>query len=171
MPILSDWSRRRKGTFFLDRIPCGSRVLEVGCGSGWVGEYLRDRGCEGYVALDLAGPADVVGDIRDWAVLGLEAGSFDCVVAFEVVEHVDCFREMFDLLKPGGMLLLTSPVPGTDWVCRLLEWVGLAQKRGSAHDHLMNFRDIPLFEVVMIRRVGYLAQWGIFRKPEGRSAL
>lgn len=165
MPLLSDYSRKRKQRFFLDRIPTNARVLEVGCGDSWVGDYLHAHGRQGYVGLDLAPPAEVVGDIRNWRSLGLEAASFDVVLAFEVIEHVDCIQEMVDLLKPGGLLMLTSPVPRMDGLCRLLEWVGLAQRRTGPHDHLVRFGDLPFVEVVELRRVAWLAQWGIFRKP------
>ncbi len=164
MPLLSNWARRKKCAFFIDPLPKHWRVLEVGAGDGWVGNYMRRGGWDGYVGLDLRGEADVGGDVRDWQELGLAAGSFDAIVAFEVVEHVDCFEAMHALLKPGGVLMLTSPHPKTDWLCACFEWVGLAQKRSSPHTHLVDFRRIPLFEVVEIRRVGFLSQWGTFKK-------
>ena len=49
-------------------------------------------------------PADIVGDVRNWRSMGLAEGSFDAIVSFEVVEHVDCFRECYDLLRPGGIM-------------------------------------------------------------------
>lgn len=164
MPLLSEYARKRKCRYFIDRIPKTHRVLEVGCGDGWLGAYMRAGGWGGYVGLDVVAPADVVGAIEEWRDLALEAASFDVVVAFEVVEHTPCFQEMFDLLKPGGLLMLTSPAPGTDWVCWLLERLGLAQKRTGSHDYLIDFAELPLFEPVEIRRVGLLAQWGILRK-------
>lgn len=143
-------------------------MLEVGCGDGWLGSHLRARGWTGYTGLDLRAPADVVGDLRDWRRLGLQAESFDAIIAFEVVEHVDCFQEMHDLLKPGGLLMLSSPHPRWDWLCRVLEGVGLSQKRSSPHDHLIDFGSVPLFEPVELRRVALMAQWGVFRKPAER---
>jgi len=164
MPLLSDYARRKKIRHFLDPIPKDARILEIGCGSGWVGQYLKQRGWKDYVGLDLSAPADVVGSIKDWRNLGLAAGSFDVILAFEVVEHVDCFQECYDLLKPGGRLLLTSPVPRMDWVLRLLEWLGLNQKRTSPHDHLVDFRLVPQFERKQIKIVAFLSQWGTFEK-------
>ncbi len=167
MPLLSDYARREKLNFFFQDIPQESRILEVGCGDGWFGSRLREQGWRQYTGLDLQAPADVIGDIRHWRRLGLEAGTFDVVVAFEVVEHVPCYQEMYDLLRPGGLLMLTSPLPGMDWLCRVFEALGLAQRRTSPHDHLIRFENIPLFELVRLRRVGLLAQWGLFRKPAG----
>lgn len=165
MPMLSDIAQRKKIAYFLDPLPRDATILEIGCGARWVGEHLRSAGYTGYVGNDLAPPADIVGDIKTWKKLGLRGESFDAIVAFEVVEHVDLFQEAFDLLKPGGLLLLTSPVPEMDWAMQVLEAVGLNQKRTSPHDHLIDFRAIPLFEAVSIRRVAGLSQWGVFRKP------
>lgn len=164
MPLLSDYARRKKIDYFLAGIPKDARILEVGCGSAWVREHLTAHGWTGYVGLDLAPPADIVGDIARWRELGLQPASFDVIIAFEVVEHVDCFRECYDLLKPGGRLMLTSPVPQMDWVMKALEAVGLNQKRTSPHDHLVSFGKVPLFANKQIEVVGGLAQWGIFTK-------
>jgi len=167
MPLLSDISRRKKIRYFLDPIPKDARILEIGCGSKWVGDYLKNNGWQSYVGLDLFPPADVVGDIKNWRELGLEPASFDVIIAFEVIEHVDCFTECFDLLKPGGKLLLTSPVPHMDWIMKTLEMLGLNQKRTSPHSNLTYFRSIPKFEAVAIKTVAGLAQWGVLRKPSG----
>lgn len=166
MPLLSEYAQRKKVAYFLDPIPKNAKILEIGCGSGWVGDYLKSNGWSAYVGLDLAPPADVVGDVRQWRQLGLEPESFDAIIAFEVVEHVDCFAECYALLAPGGRLLLTSPVPRMDWAMQLLERAGLNQKRTSPHDHLIDFRDVPYFEDRRIKIVAGLSQWGVFRKSE-----
>lgn len=170
MPWLSEYARAKKRRFFIDPIPKTHRVLEVGCGDAWLRDYMRAGGWDKYVGLDVKPPADVLGRIENWRALGLAPASFDVVIAFEVIEHVPCFREMFDLLKPGGLLMLTSPMPSSDWLCWVLELLGLAQKRTSPHAHLIDFRRIPLFEPVQLRRVGLLSQWGILRKPQAAGA-
>ena len=164
MPILSDIAAAKKCHFFLDRLPKDAAILEIGCGSKWVSAYLKRNGWNNYVGLDLVPPADIVGDIKKWRELGLEPNSFDAIVAFEVVEHVDCFEECFALLKPGGLLLITSPVPQRDWVLVLLERMGLNQKRTSPHDHLIDFRTIPYFKMLEYRQVAGLSQWGVLTK-------
>ena len=165
MPLLSRYAREKKLNFLLERIRPEHSVLEVGPGDRWLGSRLVENGLRGYHCVDLAGPADYVGDIRDWKRLGIPAASFDFVIALEVIEHVPCIAEIHALLKPGGLVFLTSPVPRWDGLCALLERLGLSQRRTSPHAHLVDFEDIPLFEPVLLKRVGLLSQWGLFRKP------
>lgn len=164
MPLLSDYARRKKIKYFLSRIPNHAAILEIGCGGGWVGDYLKQNGWDNYVGIDSTPPADVVGDIRNWQSLGLKPHSFDAIIGFEVVEHVDCFKECYELLKTGGELMLTSPLPHWDWVARVLEIVGLSQKRTSPHDRLIYFDQVPYFQKKNNKIVGLISQWGIFTK-------
>src|SRR5450759_4179863 len=109
VPILSSIARKMKKLYFLNTVSKDDAVLEIGCGDGWVGRYLRERGVDRVIGIDTNPPAAVVGDIREWRDLGFDAESFDVIVAFEVLEHVDCMDDCFALLKPGGRLLVTSP--------------------------------------------------------------
>jgi 2-polyprenyl-3-methyl-5-hydroxy-6-metoxy-1,4-benzoquinol methylase len=165
MPILSDHARRRKIAYFIKGLPRELRILEVACGGGWLGSYLKSAGYTDYVGLDLKDSADVVGNILEWRALGIKPASFDVIVAFELIEHVNCVQELFDILKPGGLLMLTSPLPHMDWMCFLLELLGLNQKRTSPHSHLIYFKDLPLFEPLEIKIIGGIVQWGKFRRP------
>ncbi len=165
MGLVTNYARRRRSEELLAPIPPDARILEIGCGERWVGEHLRATGRPHYTGLDLAPPADIVGSIRDWRALGLPAAAFDTILAFEVLEHVPCYQECHDLLKPGGQLVLTTPVPHWDWACRLLELAGVNQRRTSPHDHLVYVEDIPGFEIVSNRRFLVLGQWAVLRKP------
>lgn len=164
MPVLSQYARMRKIMWFFDPLPTGARVLEVGCGSGWVGEYLRKSGCRDYVGIDLQPPADIVGDVRNWRQLGVAKESFDIVVAFEVVEHVDIWQACYDLLSPGGRMFVTTPLPHRDWILKCLEVCGLNQPRTSPHDHLTYLECIKLFKKRQIAVIAQLSQWGVFTK-------
>jgi SAM-dependent methyltransferase len=164
MAYLSDIARRRKVRYFLEGIPKDASILEIGSGSGWVGEHLRQHGWTSYVGLDVVPPADIVGDVRDWRQLGLRAASFDAIVAFEVIEHVDCWEACHELLKPGGRMLITTPLPHRDWVLKILESLRLNQRRTSPHDHLVYLREAPIFQQRQVRVVAGLSQWGVFAK-------
>ncbi len=129
-----------------------------------MGNYLKQNGWENYQGLDLEPPADIVGDITQWQELGMQAESYDVIVAFEVVEHVDLYAACQDLLKPGGRLLVTTPLPHTDWFMKLLEIVGLNQKRTSPHCNLHYLNSVDRLELTTKRWVAGLSQWGIFTK-------
>jgi 2-polyprenyl-3-methyl-5-hydroxy-6-metoxy-1,4-benzoquinol methylase len=164
MPLLSQIAAAKKMAYFLRGVPPSAAILEIGSGSGWAGQYLKQQGWNNYKGLDLAPPADIVGDIRQWKALGISPESFDVILAFELVEHVECFDVCYALLKPGGKLMVTTPVPHMDWAMKLLETIGLNQKRTSPHDHLVYLKHAPYFERKEIRTVACLAQWGILIK-------
>jgi 2-polyprenyl-3-methyl-5-hydroxy-6-metoxy-1,4-benzoquinol methylase len=160
-PLVSELSRRRKFALLVKHLPARSRVLEVGTGDGWFAERLRQRG-HSVITLDLAAPADVVGDIHDWRNLALEEKSFDAVVAMEVIEHVDCLEELCALCKQNGLIMLSSPHPNWDWVMKILERVHMTQPRTSEHFNLTDFATIDLVRVVFLRPL-FVHQVAIFR--------
>lgn len=168
---MSRYARRKKLEYFFGNLAGDARILEVGCADGWVGEYAISHGWTDFVGIDLAPPAVVpphefiVGDINEWYSLGLEPESFDAVVAFEVVEHGDFFSAMASLLRPRGKLLVSTPVPHMDRMCRLLERARLSQRRTSPHTHLMYLDDIPPeFRKIEISIRAGISQWGVFEK-------
>ena len=158
------WMQKKRTDFFLSKIGPEDRVLEVGTGSGWFRREVEKHGCGTYVGIDLNPPADIVGDILQWQSLGLEQGSFDVIVAFEVVEHVDCFRACHDLLRPGGRMLITTPVPHFDWAMKILEGLGLNQKRTSPHSNLVYLNQVNEFATKDICHILALSQWAVFIK-------
>lgn len=162
--LLTRRARRMRAAHFLDRIRADEKVLEIGCGSGWVKEYLRERGHHRHVGLDLHAPADIVGDIRNWRGLGLREAAYDVIIAFEVVEHVDCLDDCHRLLKPGGRLMITTPIPSKDWLLRIMEGIGLNQRRTSPHSHLTDLRAVPGYRDMDIRIIAGLSQWAILTK-------
>lgn len=162
MPILSSIAQKLKQRFFLDKVSRDAVVLEIGCGDGWVARYLKKRGVVQVIGIDLRPPATIVGDICKWESLGLEAASFDVIIAFELLEHVDCMGDCFALLKPGGRLMATSPYPPADWFMEKLEKWKLNQPRTSPHDHLTYFKETSQFEIRRLWRPLGIAQWCIF---------
>ncbi|HEV7209803.1 MAG TPA: class I SAM-dependent methyltransferase [Mycobacteriales bacterium] len=158
---LSQYARHRKLDYFFRAIPRDAAILDVGCADGWVRSWAQARGWTGVVGIDLRAPADIVGDITRWRELGLTARSFDVIVAFEVVEHGDLAAALHDLLKPDGMLVVTTPVPRMDWACRLMESAGLLQRRTGEHTHLVDLRAYPGFQVKERKVKGIVSQWGV----------
>ena len=106
-------------------LPAGARIVDLGCGNGALTATLLGIGAEIY-RIDgsdsgIEWATRVYGGLRfaratsRKVALGLEPGSFDAVIAAEVVEHVYAPRlasNAFELLKPGGALFLTTPYHG-----------------------------------------------------------
>lgn len=114
----------------LDHMPANSRVLEVGCANGYVAYLFRLLGFEvaandayddekraelfrkggvSYQETNL----NVVDPLSD-----LPSESFDLVLLGEVFEHIlnqpaGLLKSIYRLLRPGGMLILTTPNPST----------------------------------------------------------
>jgi 2-polyprenyl-6-hydroxyphenyl methylase/3-demethylubiquinone-9 3-methyltransferase len=105
----------------------GTRVLDVGCGSGYTCGEFRKRGCyavgvdlsESGIAVARAAFPDCRFEIAsaDSDFLGqLNEEPFDVIVSTEVVEHLydprSFMRACFAALKPGGRLICTTPYHG-----------------------------------------------------------
>lgn len=104
--------------------PAGRRVLEIGFGNGSVLGWLRDRGAEPYGveanpvlverAQRLLGPDRAFQDLTGEPLSAL-AGTFDHVIALDVLEHVPMsdlspmLARIRDLLSPGGHAIFRFP--------------------------------------------------------------
>lgn len=115
-----------KNAWFARAIHRGSNILEVGCATGYVGEYLvRELGCRVTGVEYVLSAAErsrerrcyddvLVGDIQDPAtVSGLPKGSFDFVLFGDVLEHLfqpnKALEVVKPLLKPDGHILICVP--------------------------------------------------------------
>jgi 2-polyprenyl-3-methyl-5-hydroxy-6-metoxy-1,4-benzoquinol methylase len=105
------------------------RVLDIACGSGYGSlKVAKDRKqhIEEIIGVDISEDALQYavhnyyhplltfkqGDAMDSA-LRQEIGQFDTILSFETIEHVQddrlFIKRMYDLLKPGGTLILSTP--------------------------------------------------------------
>jgi 2-polyprenyl-3-methyl-5-hydroxy-6-metoxy-1,4-benzoquinol methylase len=98
------------------------RILDLGCGSGWLSAVLAQFGPT--TGVDLSDHAIneaskrypwarfYAADILEWKE-GTQLGEFDIVVSQEVIEHVPdqmkYLRIAANFLRDGGFLLLTTP--------------------------------------------------------------
>jgi SAM-dependent methyltransferase len=116
------WYRGMRDILFrlLDPLaPKYKRVLEAGCGTGYLTRTLRDRYKWNIVPFDLNTdsareantPSLVQGNIT---ALPFESKSFEALLSIDVIPHLprglehEAFAEFARVLKPGGMLVIRS---------------------------------------------------------------
>src|SRR5437879_737827 len=98
-------------------LPAGARILDAPCGAGALVASLNEVGFEAWGA-DLQPEAQAVlgerfrcGDLN--SQLPWPEASFDVVVSVEGIEHIEnrfgFLREVHRLLRPGGLLVITTP--------------------------------------------------------------
>lgn len=99
----------------------GDKILEVGCGGGALVEDLISRGYESVVGLDMSELAVHAAQARgvttvqqgDATELEYEDGTFDVVIASDVLEHLmderRALSEWRRVLKPDGILVIFVP--------------------------------------------------------------
>lgn len=131
----------------------GDRVLDVGCGTGYLTRIMANvAGPGGRVTgvdpspamIEHAGkqaPANCSYLVNEGQSLDLADASCDVVVSTLAVHHIPeadrgrAIREMRRVLRPGGRLLIAEfRPPSNPWVSRLLD-------RLSAHDTTHNPRE------------------------------
>lgn len=93
-------------------------VLEIGTGTGYGIDIVAPH-ADSFTTIDKHVPADLeLGGNAEFIrakvpPLPFESGRFDCVISFQVIEHirrdVDLVREVGRVLRPGGRFVVTTP--------------------------------------------------------------
>ena len=143
-----------------------SRVLELGSGPGYFSRAVARRVPRGYLLLvDLqsemlqkareklarAGLGNVGFAQANGTALPLPSGAWDCVflvaVLGEVSDPTSCLREIYRLLRPGGLLSLTEQPGDPDFIAlpdarELVEGVGFRFEKvyGGGKNYTASFR-------------------------------
>lgn len=131
----------------------GGRLLDVGCGSGWLAQHFADyTGLDGSPdAVEVAAQAGRNVSLHDVAEpLPAADASFDGVVLKDLLEHVAdpaaVVAEALRVLRPGGRLFASSP-DAQRWV-----WDDYTHRRPFTRKAFRLLFGDAGFEVV---RVGY----------------
>lgn len=105
----------------------GTRLLDVGCGNGYIASRFLERGCR-VVGIDLSEQGISIArqahPAARWELLAaddhilenLNEEPFDLVISTEVVEHLydprSYVRGCYAALKPGGRFICSTPYHG-----------------------------------------------------------
>ena len=111
-------AKKRKLAPIVDMVPSGSRVLDIGCGSGSLLTLLRGKGVSGTgVEIDhqkicngIAGGLDVLFEDADEGLTLIPDGSYDMAVLSETLQTVKKPRELLQqILRVAKEAVLTFP--------------------------------------------------------------
>jgi SAM-dependent methyltransferase len=120
----TECEENRVHQYILSRIPPKPKLIaDIGCGNGWLSKKLAaferivvsvDVSYKNvYNALKLNPDEKHFGVVADGYYLPFKDNSFDCVVASEVIEHLEnplqFIRELVRIAKPSAKIILTTP--------------------------------------------------------------
>ena len=160
----------------------GSRVLEVGCGRGYLTRDMHEK-----LGLDVTG-TDLNPHVLDSAVtdrvrsmpataLDFPDSTFDHVVTIHTIEHVPAiataFLEMARVLKPGGTMLAVypaEPIQGLFAIPTAVILHGNPFKARQVHCHLLNPKKVRrLAEAVGLTETHH--EFAFFATPQFTSVF
>jgi len=109
---------------FAAKFVANKQVLDVGCGSGYGSDILASTGAAKVIGVDISEEAisycqkyykqsNLKFEQGDCTSLKFKEKSFDVIVAFELIEHIENEQKFLNetkrLLKKNGILILSTP--------------------------------------------------------------
>ncbi len=124
-----------------------SVVLDIGCGYGYFLRNISDLIKKG-LGIDQKIEERIEGNLKfinlnfDGNPLPFEKNSMDVVVMMAVIEHLiypdAVFKEVYRVLKKGGVLVFTTPSPELDIFLIILAALKISSKK-AVRDHKLYF--------------------------------
>ncbi len=200
-----EWIRRAKApssrpldfweySFYLAGAVQGKKVLELGCGGGWISRLLAYKGAaisavdislEGCLAareklLSAGFHPDCIA-VMDAHYTGFKDATFDVVFIVGVLHHMNTGKlasEVHRILRPGGRMVCYEPLKYGPlmWALRsvYLKLHGLKEYSTSEHEEALQDKDLDpfrqLFANSMVRRMNFIGKTNRFKNRFGLLA-
>jgi SAM-dependent methyltransferase len=137
-PMLADLRAQRANKLIPSHLRNG-RILDIGCGS--YPYFLAHTSFQEKFAIDqIPLPQNTASELKIESFtldlemkprLPFEDNFFEAITLLAVVEHLDpslmaiLFKEVYRVIKPGGMVILTTPAAWSDGLLKFMARVGL----------------------------------------------
>jgi SAM-dependent methyltransferase len=154
-PVLADLRAQRANKLIPSRLRTG-RILDIGCGSfpyflahtSFAEKFAIDQFPLSQQALSELQIESYTLDLETKTQLPFDANFFEAVTLLAVVEHLNpehmaiLFKEIYRVLKPGGMVILTTPAAWSDGLLKFMARAGLVSAV-EIHEHTYAY-NLPL---------------------------
>lgn len=136
-------------------------ILDIGSGNGWLSKELKDKEktivSTDISIINLINIHKLTGNsfniVTDGNRPAFKNNVFDCIVASEIIEHTlepgKFLSELFNILKPNGKLILTTPYKEKIRYSLCIH----CNKKTPVNAHLHSFDEIKLQTIIDKKRV------------------
>lgn len=122
-PVEREEIRRLRQTILSEVPPSDGWILDVGCGGAWLAKAVAPEG-RNIISMDISDVNPIRARrlvpetnhqalVADVFELPFAQNSVACIVASEIIEHVPdpvkFVSALYNVLKPGGLLIITTP--------------------------------------------------------------
>jgi 2-polyprenyl-3-methyl-5-hydroxy-6-metoxy-1,4-benzoquinol methylase len=173
MALINRFIRSKRLNMILRELKKDWKIIDIGCGDGWLTKALRDMGfnCIGVDAyLEKWGKKECSYikkmDIVDSCFNDKE---FDCSILIEVIEHLteDRIRETERITKKK--IIVSTHIPNIDWFFDTLGKLHVFTPPGSPIVSSYKVNEIPFknFKLDNSRKYYFMDQFAVFTRASG----